>query len=226
LGDFFTYSSGLPDGLFSYQNANYGRPWDEKVWLFHDNLVFGIFIDICHFYGHFDIFMPFWLVVSRQNLATLVTLVRTGSLPERWRSHYFFDSREQGCQMAYFQTKNPNLGKFWRVLQWKMLIYFVAIWSILWLFGKFPPILVCCAEKNLATLAEKKSRRFLELKKIIITNSNKYVPTYHCLLFLGIYKLSITQFLATHPPQKTGDHRFESCQVFWTLCIVVLLFTS
>jgi hypothetical protein len=25
------------------------------------------------------------------------------------------------CQMVYFQTKNPNLGKFWRVLQWKML---------------------------------------------------------------------------------------------------------
>jgi hypothetical protein len=22
----------------------------------------------------------------------------------------------QGCQMEYFQTKNPNLGKFWRVL--------------------------------------------------------------------------------------------------------------
>jgi hypothetical protein len=24
----------------------------------------------------------------------------------------------QGCQMAYFQNKNPNLGEFWRVLQW------------------------------------------------------------------------------------------------------------
>jgi hypothetical protein len=30
--------------------------------------------------------------------------------------------------MSYFQTKNPNLGKFWRVLQWKILVYFVAIW--------------------------------------------------------------------------------------------------
>jgi hypothetical protein len=37
--------------------------------------------------------------------------------------------------MAYFKTKNPNLGKFWRVLQWKVLVYFMAIWSILWLFG-------------------------------------------------------------------------------------------
>jgi hypothetical protein len=32
--------------------------------------------------------------------------------------------------MEYFQTKNPNLGKFWRVLQWNMLVYFMDIWSI------------------------------------------------------------------------------------------------
>jgi hypothetical protein len=30
----------------------------------------------------------------------------------------------QGCQMVCFQTKNPNLGKFWRVLQWKMFQVF------------------------------------------------------------------------------------------------------
>jgi hypothetical protein len=24
---------------------------------------------------------------------------------------------EQGCQMVYFQTKNPNLGKFWSALE-------------------------------------------------------------------------------------------------------------
>jgi hypothetical protein len=27
--------------------------------------------------------------------------------------------------MVCFQTKNPNLGKFWRVLQWKMLVHFM-----------------------------------------------------------------------------------------------------
>jgi hypothetical protein len=43
----------------------------------------------------------------------------------------------QGCQMVYFQTKNPNLGKFWSVLQWKMLVDFVAVRSILWQFGIF-----------------------------------------------------------------------------------------
>jgi hypothetical protein len=46
--------------------------------------------------------------------------------------------------MVYFQTKNPNLGKFWRALVWKMLIYFMDIWNIstdiwdsLWPFGTF-----------------------------------------------------------------------------------------
>jgi hypothetical protein len=34
---------------------------------------------------------------------------------------------EQGCQMVYFQTQNPNLGKFWRALEWNILIYFMPI---------------------------------------------------------------------------------------------------
>jgi hypothetical protein len=49
---------------------------------------------------------------------------------------------EQGCQMVCFQTKNSNLGKFWRVLQWKMLVlfngllvHFTAFCYILWTFG-------------------------------------------------------------------------------------------
>jgi hypothetical protein len=39
-------------------------------------------------------------------------------------------TQSQGCQMAYFRTKNPNLGKLLRV-------YFMAIWSILWPSGLF-----------------------------------------------------------------------------------------
>jgi hypothetical protein len=43
---------------------------------------------------------------------------------------------EQGCQMVYFQTEIPILGKFWMVLKWKVLVYicyghlayFAAIW--------------------------------------------------------------------------------------------------
>jgi hypothetical protein len=41
----------------------------------------------------------------------------------------------QGCQMVYFQTKNINLGKLWRALQWTKLVHFIAIWSILWPLG-------------------------------------------------------------------------------------------
>jgi hypothetical protein len=39
--------------------------------------------------------------------------------------------------MVSFQTKNPNLGKFWRSLDGKMFIYFMAIWKIIPPFGMF-----------------------------------------------------------------------------------------
>jgi hypothetical protein len=74
-------------------------------------------------------------------------------------------SRAQGCQMVCFQTKSPNLGKFGRVLQWKMLVYFADTWSILGLtvifYGHWVEfvaiwhiflVLVFCVKKNLATL--------------------------------------------------------------------------
>jgi hypothetical protein len=37
--------------------------------------------------------------------------------------------------MVYFKTKSPNLGIFWRALEWKMLVYFMAIWYNVWPFG-------------------------------------------------------------------------------------------
>jgi hypothetical protein len=39
--------------------------------------------------------------------------------------------------MVYFQTKIPILGKFWMVLEWKVLVYFMALWSVLRTFGIF-----------------------------------------------------------------------------------------
>jgi hypothetical protein len=35
----------------------------------------------------------------------------------------------QVCQMVYFHTKNPNLGKFWTALEWKRLANSLAIWN-------------------------------------------------------------------------------------------------
>jgi hypothetical protein len=46
-------------------------------------------------------------------------------------------SARQGCQMVCFQTKIPNLGKLWRALVWKLLVYFKTIWNILRPFGIF-----------------------------------------------------------------------------------------
>jgi hypothetical protein len=77
--------------------------------------------------------------------------------------------------MAYFQPKNSNLGKFWRVLHRKVLVYSMAIRSILRPFGIFCghlvysvaigyyfmviwyifPVLVNCANRNLAILVER-----------------------------------------------------------------------
>jgi hypothetical protein len=68
-------------------------------------------------------------------------------------------------QMVCFQTKNPNLGKFWRVLLWKILVYFMTIWSTLRpkeiFYGHFVYfVVIWCIfprfdildQKNLATL--------------------------------------------------------------------------
>jgi hypothetical protein len=41
----------------------------------------------------------------------------------------------QGLPDVYFQTKYPILGKYWRALDWKMLIYYVSFKNILRTFG-------------------------------------------------------------------------------------------
>jgi hypothetical protein len=70
---------------------------------------------------------------------------------------------QQGCQMVYFQTKNPKLGKYGRVLQWKMMVCFICFvlrpflcicdHSVYFVVISYAlPVLVCCCKKNLATL--------------------------------------------------------------------------
>jgi hypothetical protein len=49
----------------------------------------------------------------------------------------FFRSLRQGSQMVYFRTKNPDLGKFWRALEWDRLAYSMAVWNILQPLGIF-----------------------------------------------------------------------------------------
>jgi hypothetical protein len=72
-----------------------------------------------------------------------------------------------GLPDGIFQTKNPNLGKFGRVLHTMKdvgkfdgkLVCFTAMSYILWPFGTFWyifPVLVCRTKKNLATLLKRK----------------------------------------------------------------------
>jgi hypothetical protein len=51
-------------------------------------------------------------------------------LHQRRIRRYGDQGDQQGCQMVYFQTENPNLGKYWNALDWKMLIYFMFICNI------------------------------------------------------------------------------------------------
>jgi hypothetical protein len=39
--------------------------------------------------------------------------------------------------MVYLHTKNPTYGKFMKALEWNILVYFMAIWYILLLYGIF-----------------------------------------------------------------------------------------
>jgi hypothetical protein len=49
----------------------------------------------------------------------------------------YFEVRSRVARWFLFKPKIPFLGKFWRVLYWKMLVYLMAIWYILLSIGKF-----------------------------------------------------------------------------------------
>jgi hypothetical protein len=96
--------------------------------------------------------------------------------------------------MVCFQTKNPILGKFWRVLQWKMMIYFMDTWSILRSFVIFYghlvqfvviwyifPVLIFCTKKILATL--------LHIQEITVPLGDKVQPWGPTLLLASHFAL-------------------------------------
>jgi hypothetical protein len=90
-------------------------------------------------------------------------------LPTYIHTPKFFWPAYQGCQMVYLHTKITNFGIFWRALEWKMWLYFMAInvvyilrplgtyiflfvYYLLLSFGINIPFLVIRIDKNLATL--------------------------------------------------------------------------
>jgi hypothetical protein len=102
----------------------------------------------------------------------------------------YIPTYSQRCQMAYYQTKNPNMDTFLRALDWLMVINCIAIGYILLTFGIFYDHLVhfvfighiffgfgITHHKNLATLMYWK--KFLQTeKKPIGENRNVGECTY------------------------------------------------
>jgi hypothetical protein len=68
---------------------------------------------------------PFWKIVPRK-----IWQPCSKRLLDIW-------SIGQGCQMVSFQTNTSNVGKFWCALDWKMLIYLMAICNISRTLGIF-----------------------------------------------------------------------------------------
>jgi hypothetical protein len=94
--------------------------------------------------------------------------------------------------MAYFQTQNPNLGKFAMVdlgLIYAILcifgdlVYFVAIWYILWLFGIFFLFLLWRTKENLATLFPTRSQSYD--RELYNASAVKIYSATRCLVHIG-----------------------------------------
>jgi hypothetical protein len=99
------------------------------------------------------------------------------------RQKYF--AYDQGCKMVCFQTKNHNLGKFWRALEWKMLVYVMTIWNILrpfalfmtvcyklWSFCIFFPRWYVWTKKNLATLLTTFACKLIKIVPVGVANGH------------------------------------------------------
>jgi hypothetical protein len=73
-------------------------------------------------------------------------------------------NRDQGCQMVpIFSNQNSNLGKFWRPLVCKIVVYFMTIWDRCYDFKIFSPK---NSAKKLAFLTQNKAEL---CKNLIIT---------------------------------------------------------
>jgi hypothetical protein len=137
---------------------------------------------------------------------TYVCTAPTVSSPLRELSGISSQDCLQGCQMAYFQTKNPNLGKFWSVCKLYghlvytynfHFVYFMAVWLILWTIWYIFPVLVCCTKKNLATLiasqnllpSSSSQPNQLFLRNLIVKSCQGVRPT---LKLLSLPRISFT----------------------------------
>jgi hypothetical protein len=130
-----------------------------------------------------------------------------------------------GLPDGFFQTKNPNLGKCLRALDWKMLIfilwplgtfyghlwYFMTIWYNVCSFGPFFYVFGMIHQKNLATLV------LLQATKV---RTNPYVTVSHGVVQHGSTKSRVPCIqIFTYSPKLNilkWTHFFSSPQ-WWVL---------
>jgi hypothetical protein len=112
------------------------QPWPKRRFLK------SIFLPALRFSLSSSLFLSVWRIGNSNGSILIPRLAaKCSQCKQFW--HASDTQHNQGCQMVYFQTKNPSLGKFWRVLQWQILVgipyghlvYFTAIYCILWPFG-------------------------------------------------------------------------------------------
>jgi hypothetical protein len=86
--------------------------------------------------SNFDVFASRELKTDTRDL--ILAVVELLQRDAKWR-----EFNRVARWHRHVSTKNPNLGKIGRVLQLKMFVYFIAIWTILRLFYGylvyFPP---------------------------------------------------------------------------------------
>jgi hypothetical protein len=67
---------------------------------------------------------------KKKKKVSLGSLSEHGSaiIPNR---RFFASGATSRVARWFFRTKNPNLGKFWMAIEWKLQVYFMVIWNIL-----------------------------------------------------------------------------------------------
>jgi hypothetical protein len=140
-------------------------------------------------------------------------------------------SENHGCQMVYFQTENPNLGKVWRVLQWKKFEYFIDIWSILCPFGTFcsnlvyvPPFWYIVPRKIWQPCA---STRFVCMRLYFVdVVVSFYVSHFAWRLFASTCQITrVARWFLLRPKipiwvYSGGPLNGKCCYIFWSFVIL------
>jgi hypothetical protein len=113
--------------LCLYFSLNFKFSFSSNIYYFY--LCLFLYISLRFSFQQFFLFL---LHLHSRRLHVCVTsdFFRTPSFVLRREQSFLDSSPIQGCQMVFFQTKTRNLGKIWMVLQWKMSVYFMDIWSI------------------------------------------------------------------------------------------------